>query len=80
MHQLFMNILKNSPKPISSMYSSNLQQLVLKLLHKDPIKRISLKEILLMPFLSSKVDKLLSASIKKEEFSHTILHGKNQKV
>ena len=75
MNGLIMKILRAKHSPIPHYYSPNLRNLVDALLQKDPKKRPSINQILNMDFIRSRISNLLSATMQKIEFSHTIFHG-----
>ena len=62
---------------ISARYSPFLHKLVAECLVKDPNKRITIHEILQKPELMVYIDSLMSNTLKREEFDHTVLHGYN---
>lgn len=75
MNGLIMKILRSKQKPIPFTYSQNLRNLVDSLLQKDPRKRPSVNQILKMDFVKPRIEHLLSCTLKKIEFSHTVFHG-----
>ena len=74
MNGLIMKILRSKQNPIPYFYSQNLRNLVDSLLQKQPNKRPSINQILKLDFIHSRIDHLLSETIKKIEFSHTVFH------
>ena len=74
-HQLGLNIIRGGYQQIPSNYSLELKKLVGKLLSMNPESRYSVKEILALPFIRNRIKKFLSEAVRKEEFSHTILHN-----
>ena len=75
MNGLVMKILRSKHSPIPYFYSQNLRNLVDKLLQKDPRKRPKVNQILSLDFIRERVGTLLSETIRKIEFSHTVFHG-----
>ena len=73
---LLMVIIRGKYKPISSMYSDNLRQLLAQLLTRDPAKRPSINQILRIPYIKSKLGKFLDDTLLEYEMGHTILHGR----
>ena len=71
---LIIQIQRAKPPPIPYYYSSNLRNLVDKLLQKSPAKRPSVNQILELDFIRCRVPNFLSHVIEKKEFCHTILH------
>ena len=62
--------------PVSSQYSRGLRDLIGKMLQKNPYERPYVQEILDHPTVKTRIQKFLSASVRKDEFSHTVLHGR----
>jgi NIMA (never in mitosis gene a)-related kinase len=55
MKGLVQKILKGTYPPLPEVYSSDLKKLLSEMLIKDPAKRPSIKKILEMPFMKSKI-------------------------
>ena len=70
-----MRIMKAAFGKLPPQYSPELSELVAKLLCKDPRGRPSVNEVLRRPLVQKRVEDLLSESMRKCEFSHTVLHG-----
>lgn len=77
MNGLITKILRSKQAPIPSFYSPELRHLVDSLLYKDPKKRPRIHEILDNAFIRSRIHNLLSETLIKIEFSHTIIHNPN---
>ncbi|KAH0572256.1 Kinase, NEK [Spironucleus salmonicida] len=75
MKMLIVKILEGKYKPISSVYSSELRDLLTMMLQKDPKKRPSVNSILKMPSIQTKLHKFLPETVKEMEFAHTVFHG-----
>jgi len=73
MKGLVLKILRGSYPDIPSHYSSDLKELLSDMLTKDPAKRPSMRRILEKSFLSKRINKLLTATIAKNEFSQTFI-------
>ena len=72
---LIMKITRAKQAPIPKVYSSKLAELVDTLLQKAPTKRPNINQILKIDFIQDKIGNLLSSTLRKIEFSHTIFHG-----
>lgn len=72
---LVIQIMRAKPKPIPSVYSSELQSLIDSMLNKRPNKRPEIKAILDLPFIRKRISQLLTKTQAKLEFSHTVFHG-----
>ena len=70
-------VLKNEPDRIPDCYSDELNMLVKFLLEKDGSKRPSINQILKFPLIKERIPALLSGDDFQEEFSHTVLHGRD---
>jgi NIMA (never in mitosis gene a)-related kinase len=75
MNGLIMKILRAKQSPIPYFYSQNLRTLVDSLLQKAPAKRPSVNEILKLDFVRARISDLLSETVQRIEFSHTVFHG-----
>ncbi|CAG9325960.1 unnamed protein product [Blepharisma stoltei] len=76
-HQLSCNIVRGIYTPLSNNFSKDLKNLIGQMLSLDPNKRPNIAQILKMPFVRNRVQNFLSETIRKKEFSHTILHNQN---
>lgn len=72
---LIMKITKAKQAPIPKQYSAKLHALVDTLLAKQPSKRPTVNQILSIDFIQAKIGNLLSSTLRKIEFSHTVFHG-----
>ncbi|OHT14679.1 Serine/threonine-protein kinase Nek5 [Tritrichomonas foetus] len=72
---LIVKIIRCRPAPIPKCYSANLQGIIDSLLQKQPSKRPKINQILKMPLIQERITKLLSQTIAKLEFAHTVFHG-----
>ena len=77
LHFLVLKIVRGAYPPLPPHYSRDLKTLIAQMLAIDPNKRPNIAQILKMPFINNRIHKLLTESIKKQEFSHTILHNQN---
>ena len=74
MNGLIMKILRAKHAPIPYYYSANLRNLVDSLLNKNAQRRPSANQILKLDFIRARIHNLLSETIMKIEFSHTVFH------
>lgn len=58
-------------------YSDNLKTLLRYLLQVNPAKRPSINKIFTHPSIREKLPQVLSYETFKDEFTHTILHGRD---
>ena len=72
---LVIKIIRSKPAPIPKIYSSHLKALIDACLQKSPSKRPSINQILNIPYVHDRIGHLLSQTLEKIEFSHTIFHG-----
>ncbi len=73
-----MQIIRGQYPPLSSRYSHELRSLIDKMITKDPEKRPSINQILAEPIIKNRIQNFLSATLRKDEFSHTIIHHKKR--
>ena len=73
MKGLVLKILRGSYPEIQKCYSQTLRELIADMLIKDPKKRPSIRKVLEKDFLSKRIQKLLSETVIKHEFSSTFL-------
>ena len=73
MKGLVLKILRGNYPSIPSTYSNDLKELVADMLIKDPQKRPSMRKILEKEFLATRISKLLTMTIAKNEFSNTFV-------
>ncbi|XP_072900088.1 serine/threonine-protein kinase Nek5-like isoform X3 [Hemitrygon akajei] len=76
LHQLVVKICKGHYAPIHPRYSYDLRILLAQLFKVNPRDRPSINSILKKPFLEKRIRKYLSPELLKEEFSHTVIHGR----
>jgi serine/threonine protein kinase len=69
-------IMRGKYQALSAAYSSELRNLVGRMLTKDPSRRPSVNQILGMPFIKQRLSSFLDETILAYEMSHTILHGR----
>lgn len=71
-------IIRGQYPPLSSRYSQELRNLIDKMITKDPEKRPSINQILAEPIIKNRIQDFLSETLHKDEFSHTIIHGRRK--
>ncbi|XP_062910465.1 serine/threonine-protein kinase Nek5-like isoform X2 [Mobula hypostoma] len=76
LHQLVVKICKGHYGPIHPRYTYDMRILLAQLFKVNPRDRPSINSILKKPFLEKRIRKYLSPELLKEEFSHTVIHGK----
>ena len=76
-HFLALKIVRGAYPPLPPQYSRDLKTLISQMLSVDPNKRPSIAQILKLAFIKKRIQKLLSESIRQQEFSHTVLHHQN---
>ncbi|XP_059502729.1 serine/threonine-protein kinase Nek5-like isoform X3 [Stegostoma tigrinum] len=76
LHQLVLRICRGRYAPVNSRYTYDLKMLLAQLFKVNPRDRPSINSILKKKFLEKRIRKYLSAELIKEEFSHTVIHGK----
>lgn len=67
-------IIRGQYPPLSSRYSTELRSLIDNMITRDPKKRPSINQILAEPIIKNRIQQFLSATLRAEEFSHTIIH------
>ena len=77
LHQLAQRILGGKIDRVPRQFSDNLQQLIQRVLVKDPARRPTVNQILKMPLIESRIAQFLNDQDFKDEFSHTLLHNKD---
>jgi NIMA (never in mitosis gene a)-related kinase len=77
LRHLGMNIVRGIYPPPPPHYSRDLKLLISQMLTVDANRRPTVAQILRMQFVKTRIQNLLSESVRFEEFSHTILHKKN---
>lgn len=76
MKNLLVKIVRGAYPPISPRYSKDLKGLIDLCLRHNPRDRPSVNAILRLPFIQKRIEGLLSETVRAEEFSHTVFHGK----
>jgi NIMA (never in mitosis gene a)-related kinase len=76
MNQLLMAIIRGRYTPIPSTYSKELQDLVDRMLTKEPEKRPTINEVLKTPFIRDRLAQFLDDAMLEYEIGHTVLHGR----
>jgi serine/threonine protein kinase len=74
-HFLALKIVRGAYPPLPTHYTRDLKSLVSLMLSVDPNKRPTIASILKLNFINKRIQKLLSQSVRLEEFSHTVLHN-----
>ena len=72
LNALIMNIVTGRPAPIPRQYSSDLRDLVDKMLTKDPTKRPNIKQILAFPFLKNRLSDFLTKTLSLKKGSNVL--------
>jgi len=73
MKGLVLKILRGNYPAIPNTYSDELKGIIAEMLIKEPQKRPSMRKILEKPFLSTRISKLLTMTIARNEFSNTFV-------
>ncbi|XP_035997393.1 serine/threonine-protein kinase Nek1 [Fundulus heteroclitus] len=74
MKNLVLKIIRGSYPPVSVHYSQELRSLLAQLFKRNPRERPSIGSILDKPFLSCRIEGLLTPQVIAQEFRHTFLH------
>uniref|UniRef100_A0A4W3JUS9 non-specific serine/threonine protein kinase n=1 Tax=Callorhinchus milii TaxID=7868 RepID=A0A4W3JUS9_CALMI len=80
MKNLVLKIIRGSYPPVSLHYSYDLRSLISWLFKRNPRDRPSVNSLLQKPFLSKRVERLLSHDLIVEEFGHTVHHARKPVV
>lgn len=72
---LVLKIIRGVYSPVPAHFTPQLKGLVGLLLSKDPRARPNINQILSMPIMTARMGKFLDTELRREEFSHTVLHG-----
>ncbi|KAK8878519.1 hypothetical protein M9Y10_005299 [Tritrichomonas musculus] len=72
---LIVKIIRGKPAAIPKQYSSNIRSLIDQMLQKNASKRPSINQIFKIPYIKDKVSQLLTQTMARIEFSHTVFHG-----
>eukprot|EP00282_Hemiselmis_andersenii_P029428 CAMPEP_0169454476 /NCGR_PEP_ID=MMETSP1042-20121227/15299_1 /TAXON_ID=464988 /ORGANISM="Hemiselmis andersenii, Strain CCMP1180" /LENGTH=307 /DNA_ID=CAMNT_0009566553 /DNA_START=32 /DNA_END=952 /DNA_ORIENTATION=+ len=75
LHGLVLKIIRGVYPPISANFSPSLKNLVTILLTKKPQSRPSINQVLTMPVMTGRISQFLDDNVRREEFSHTVMHG-----
>ena len=70
-------VLKKELPRLPSQFSDELNQVCAFMLDKDPTKRPNINQVLKHPLIKERIPALLSSDDFQEEFSHTVLHGRD---
>uniref|UniRef100_UPI00398E9B1C serine/threonine-protein kinase Nek5-like isoform X2 n=1 Tax=Pristiophorus japonicus TaxID=55135 RepID=UPI00398E9B1C len=76
LHELVVKICRGRYVPINPRYTYDMRILLAQLFKVNPRDRPSINSILKKQFLEKRIRKYLSPELIKEEFSHTVIHGK----
>ncbi|KAL5459938.1 hypothetical protein EMCRGX_G033330 [Ephydatia muelleri] len=76
MKNLLVKIVRGAYPPISPRYSKDLKALIDLCLKHNPRDRPSVNAILRLSFIQRRIEGLLTETVRAEEFSHTMFHGK----
>ncbi|EAY07607.1 AGC family protein kinase [Trichomonas vaginalis G3] len=74
-HNIMLDITRNTPSKIRSFYSKELSDLVSSMLNKDPQLRPTINEILQIPIIKFKAIALMGSEVASKELNHTVFHG-----
>ena len=69
-------IVRGTYPPVNLKYSRGLRDLIGKMLQKNPFERPSIHEVLNTPVVRGRIGRFLSETVRANEFSHTVLHGR----
>ena len=75
--QLYIKIITCKYPPLSNKYSKELHSLVKSMLNETSIKRPTIKQILDVPIIKTRIRQFLDKKEYNDEFSHTVLHDFN---
>lgn len=75
MSEIAMKIITKSPSPMPIQYSTEIRQLVVRLLDKNPSKRPSINGIFKENLIRNKAIALLGKTLAKYELNHDVFHG-----
>lgn len=68
---------RKKPADIPACYSEELRILLNHLLEKNPQKRPNINQIFKFPMIKDMISEVLNLKTFKNEFAHTILHGRD---
>ena len=69
-------IVRGTYPPVNLKYSRGLRDLIGKMLQKNPFERPTIHEVLNTPVVRGRIGRFLSETVRANEFSHTVLHGR----
>lgn len=75
MSEIAIKIITKTPSPMPIQYSTELRQLVVRLLDKNPLKRPTINGILKDTLIRNKAIALLGKTLAKYELNHDVFHG-----
>eukprot|EP00884_Botryococcus_braunii_P009523 jgi/Botrbrau1/18572/Bobra.0367s0016.1 len=75
LRSLISKIVRGVYPPMNELYSKELRELCASLLRLAPTQRPNINEVLRKPLVMARIQHLLSASLRHQEFSHTTLHN-----
>uniref|UniRef100_A0A061S4H1 non-specific serine/threonine protein kinase n=1 Tax=Tetraselmis sp. GSL018 TaxID=582737 RepID=A0A061S4H1_9CHLO len=73
---LIHKIIRGQYPPLSSRYSQDLRSLIDRMITKDPSKRPTINQVLQEPIIKKRIHHHLSDTLRADEFSHTMIHGR----
>lgn len=74
---LMKEVIRSDYKDIPSIYSDELRLLLKHLLEKDGSKRPNINQVCAFPLIKAKIPEVLNSASFQEEFSHSVLHGRD---
>ena len=77
MRGLVQKILRGQYAPVSRTYTRDTRQLIADMLQLVPKRRPGVTTMLQRPVLQGRIQNLISGAAFREEFSHTVFHGKH---
>ena len=77
MAELVRKIVHSRPAALPSTYSQDLRGLVTSMLEKSTFARPGINAILSLGIIKNRISRFLDENQRRDEFSHTILHGQN---
>lgn len=76
-HLLSMKIVRGVYNPVPSSYSPEMKNLIKIMLEVRTDRRPDVNKILGMPVIQRRIKTFLTETVRKDEFSHTVLHKQN---
>ncbi|CAG9323137.1 unnamed protein product [Blepharisma stoltei] len=80
LHMLALKIVRGAFSQIPPHFSRDMRTLVSQMLSTDPAKRPTVAQVLRLPFIKSRIQNLLTETIRAQEFSHTVLHNQSAPI